>query len=120
MQKDIHNEDYFGTLMSVLVDEARRLCLTENIAFNPSPTAYAIQEEMCQAGCWVSKLPNGPTTNVHNEPQQFVLQVQKDVLPEYRMQAARLIQHFVDACIREGLKKDKVITHFEKLYKWRQ
>jgi len=42
MQKEIYKEDYFGTLMSVLVDESRRLLPV----FNPTPELYKIQNDM--------------------------------------------------------------------------
>ena len=53
MQKQIHNEDYFGTLMSVLVDESRRMMPT----FNPTKESHKIQNDMCKAGTWLDQVP---------------------------------------------------------------
>tara|TARA_B100000941_G_scaffold86209_1_gene59461 strand:- start:3033 stop:3392 length:360 start_codon:yes stop_codon:yes gene_type:complete len=119
MQKDITKEDYFGTLMSCLVDQSQALLNNAGKHFRTSPTAYLIQQELCDAGCWVSRLPNGPTTMVHLEPQKFVLDLQKKVLPGYRMQAGRLIEHFISSCIEQGGDEKTVKEFFEGKYKWK-
>ena len=39
MIKEIYKEDYFGTLMAILIDEARKIMPT----FNPTPELHKIQ-----------------------------------------------------------------------------
>ena len=51
MQKEIYKEDYFGTLMCILVDESRRMMPT----FNPTAETHKIQNDMCKAGTWLTK-----------------------------------------------------------------
>jgi hypothetical protein len=51
MQKEIFKEDYFGTLMSILVDESRRMMST----FNPTAETHKIQNDMCKAGTGLYK-----------------------------------------------------------------
>ena len=46
MQKDIYKEDYFGTLMCILIDESRKIMPT----FNPTPELNKIQADTCEAG----------------------------------------------------------------------
>ena len=75
MQREIFKEDYFGTLMSVLVDECRRILPT----FNPTQEAHKIQNDMCKAGTWIDKMPAG--TIVHNEPQQLITKYNKTCCP---------------------------------------
>ena len=78
MQKEIYKEDYFGTLMSVLVDESRKL-LPE---FNPTEETHKIQNDMCKAGSWIDEMPVG--TIVQSVPQDSIVKLQEKVLPEYR------------------------------------
>ena len=75
MQREIFKEDYFGTLMSVLVDECRRILPT----FNPTQEAHKIQNDMCKAGTWIDKMPAG--TIVHNEPQNLLRNYNKTCCP---------------------------------------
>lgn len=114
MQKEIFKEDYFGTLMCVLVDECRRMLPT----FNPTQEAHNIQSDMCKAGTWIDKMPIG--TIVHNEPQQVITKLQQDVLPEYRRLAAKLIDHFIESFGTQGGDTKKIREHFERMYKWTQ
>ena len=85
MQKEIYKEDYFVTMMSILVDESRRIMPT----FNPTPELHRIQNDMCKAGSWIDKMPLG--TIVHTVPQESIQKLQEDALPEYRSLAANLI-----------------------------
>jgi len=114
MQKVILKEDYFGTLMSVLVDESRRLLPT----FNPTAEAHKIQNDMCKAGTWIENMPAG--TIVQNEPQASILKLQQDVLPEYRRLAAKLIDHFIDSFEAQGGDRAKIKQKLESMYKWTQ
>ena len=59
MQKIIQNEDYFGTLMCVLVDESRKILPT----FTPTKYIHKIQNDMCKAGSWVDQVPLGTIVN---------------------------------------------------------
>ena len=114
MQKEIFKEDYFGTLMSVLVDESRRILPT----FNPTEQAHKIQNDMCKAGSWIENLPAG--TIVQNEPQASILKLQQDVLPEYRRLAAELIEHFIESFKVQGGDQTKIKEKLERMYKWKQ
>ena len=67
MQKEIYKEDYFGTLMSVLTDEARRIMPT----FNPTKELHKIQNDMCKAGSWIDSMPIGTIVQSHQEPTKI-------------------------------------------------
>ena len=90
MQKEIYKEDYFGTLMSILVDEARKIMPT----FMPTKELHKIQNDMCKAGSWIDNMPIG--TIVQSVPQESIQKLQQDVLPEYRRLAANLIDQFIN------------------------
>ena len=114
MQKEIFKEDYFGTLMCVLVDESRKILPT----FNPTTEAHKIQNDMCKAGSWIEKMPAG--TIVQNEPQAIIRKLQQDVLPEYRRLAAKLLDHFIDSFEAQGGDRAKIKQKLESMYKWTQ
>ena len=114
MQKEIYKEDYFGTLMSVLTDEARRIMPT----FNPTKELHKIQNNMCKAGSWIDSMPIG--TIVQSVPQESIQKLQTDVLPEYRRLAAKLIEHFIESFKAQGGDALKIREHFERMYKWKQ
>ena len=114
MQKEIFKEDYFGTLMSILVDEARKI-MPE---FKPSEEAYKIQNDMCKAGSWIDQVPIG--TIIQTVPQLSVRKLQEQVLPEYRRLAAKLIEHFVVSFIEQGGDADAIRETYGKRYIWKQ
>ena len=114
MQKQIYKEDYFGTLMSVLVDESRRMMPT----FNPTAESHKIQNDMCKAGTWLGSMP--ANTIVQSDPQQSIKNLQAGVLPEYRRLAAKLIEHFIESFKAQGGDDAKLREHFERMYKWTQ
>ena len=114
MQKEIYNENYFGTLMCILVDESRRIMST----FNPTPELHKFQNDMCKAGSWIDSMPIG--TIVETVPQESIQKLQTDVLPEYRRLAAKLIQHFIKEFKTQGGNDVKIREHFERMYKWKQ
>ncbi len=114
MQKEIYKEDYFGTMMSILVDESRRIMPT----FNPTPELHKIQNNMCKAGSWIDKMPIG--TIVHSVPQESIQKLQEDALPEYRRLAANLIDKFVDEFEAQGGRRVEITEKFESMYKWKQ
>ena len=114
MQKDIYKEDYFGTLMCILVDEARKM-LPE---FNPTQTAHKIQNEMCRAGTYTDKIPLD--TIIHTEPQQWIKDIEQGCMPEYRRLAANLIDQFVNDFEAQGGNRREITEHFERMYKWKQ
>ena len=114
MQKDILQEDYFGTLMSILVDESRRMMPT----FNPTQESHKIQNDMCKAGTWLGSMP--ANTIVQSDPQQSIKNLQAGVLPEYRRLAAKLIEHFIESFKAQGGDDAKLREHFERMYKWTQ
>ena len=114
MQKEIYKEDYFGTLMCILVDESRRIMPT----FNPTPELHKIQNDMCVAGTWIDKMPLG--TIVESVPQEFIRKLQADVLPEYRRLAANLIDRFIDEFETQGGRRVEITEKFERMYKWKQ
>ena len=114
MQKEIYKEDYFGTLMCILVDESRKMLPS----FNPTAESHKIQNDMCKAGTWIDKMPAG--TIVHNEPQQLITKLQQDVLPEYRRLAAKLIEHFIESFEAQGGDSTIIREHLERMYKWKQ
>ena len=66
MQKDIFEQDYFGTLMCILVDESRRMLPT----FNPTEETHKIQNDMCNAGSWIDNMPSN--TIVESDPQKSI------------------------------------------------
>ena len=114
MQKEIYKEDYFGTLMCILIDEARKFLPT----FNPTPELHKIQNDMCIAGSWIDNMPIG--TIVQSVPQESIAKLQKDVLPEYRRLAANLIDKFIDAFEEQGGRRIEITEHYERMYKWKQ
>jgi len=114
MQKEIFNEDYFGTLMSILVDESRRMMPT----FNPTAETHKIQNDMCKAGTWTDRMP--VNTIVQSDPQESIKKLQADVLPGYRRLAANLIEHFIKEFKAQGGDDNKIKAHFERMYKWTQ
>jgi len=114
MQKEIYKEDYFGTLMSILVDESRRLLPT----FNPTKELHKIQNDMCKAGSWIESMPIG--TIVESVPQASIVKLQQDVLPEYRRLAANLIDRFIDEFEVQGGRRTEITEKFESMYKWKQ
>ena len=114
MQKEIYKEDYFGTLMSILVDESRRMMPT----FNPTQELHKIQNDMCKAGSWIDSMPIG--TIVETVPQESIQKLQTDVLPEYRRLAANLIDRFIDEFEAQGGRRTEITEKFESMYKWRQ
>ena len=114
MLKEIYKEDYFGTMMSILVDESRKKLPT----FNPTKELHKIQNDMCKAGSWIDKMPIG--TIVQSVPQDSIQKLQQDVLPEYRRLAANLIDRFVREFEAQGGNRKEITEHFERMYKWKQ
>ena len=114
MQKEIYKEDYFGTLMSILVDESRKLLPT----FNPTKELHKIQNDMCKAGSWIDSMPIG--TIVQSVPQESIQKLQADVLPEYRRLAANLIDQFINEFEAQGGRRVEITEKYESMYKWRQ
>ena len=114
MQKDIYKENYFGTLMCILVDESRRMMST----FMPTPELHKIQNDMCRAGSWIDNMPLG--TIVHSVPQESIRKLQQDVLPEYRRLAANLIDMFVNEFEAQGGNRREITEKFESMYKWKK
>lgn len=114
MQKDIYKEDYFGTLMSILVDESRKLLPT----FNPTKELHKIQNDMCKAGSWIDKVPIGVI--IQTVPQKSIQKLQRDVLPEYRRLAANLIDRFISEFEAQGGRRIEITEKFERMYKWKQ
>ena len=114
MQKDIYKEDYFGTLMCILIDESRKFLPT----FMPTKELHKIQNDMCVAGSWIDKMPIG--TIVQSVPQDSIQKLQQDVLPEVRRLAANLIDSFVSEFEAQGGNRKEITEHFERMYKWKQ
>ena len=114
MQKDIFKEDYFGTLMCVLVDESRRIMPT----FNPTQALHKTQNDMCKSGSWLDNVP--PKTIIQTVPQPSIQKLQADVLPEYRRLAANLIDKFIDEFEAQGGRRIEITEKFERMYKWKQ
>ena len=114
MQKDIFKEDYFGTLMCILIDESRKLLPQ----FNPSKEAHKIQNDMCKVGSWIEQVPIGVI--IQTVPQDYIQKLQQDVLPEYRRLAAKLIDHFIDTFELQGGDRNIIKEKFEKMYIWKQ
>ena len=114
MQKEIYKEDYFGTLMCILVDESRRMMST----FNPTKELHKIQNDMCKAGSWIDSVPIG--TIIETVPQDSIKKSQADVLPEYRRLAANLIDQFINEFEAQGGRRIEITEKFERMYKWKQ
>ena len=114
MQKEIHKEDYFGTLMSILVDESRRLLPT----FNPTKELHKIQNDMCKAGSWIDSMPIG--TIVQTVPQESIQKLRRDALPKYRRLAANLIDQFINEFEAQGGRRIEITEKLERMYKWKQ
>ena len=114
MQKDILQEDYFGTLMSILVDESRRMMPT----FNPTAESHKIQNDMCKAGTWLGSMP--VNTIVQSPPQDFIKKLEEQTLPEYRRLAANLIEHFIKEFKTQGGNPVQIKQKLESMYKWTQ
>jgi len=113
MIKEIYKEDYFGTLMSVLTDEARKIMIT----FNPTKALHKIQNDMCKAGSWIDNMPIG--TIVQSVPQDSIVKLQQDVLPEYRRLAANLIDQFINEFEAQGGNRREITETYERMYKWK-
>ena len=116
--RDITKMDYFQNLMSVLVDNTRRLFRSHGKEYELMPESHTINAEMTKAGNWIDHIPGGFKTIVHTEPQQFVREAMEGVLPEYRKQASILIEHFISTSKKQGLDARIVDEHFEKEYSW--
>ena len=114
MQKEIYKDDYFGTLMSVLVDEARKIMPT----FTPTKELHKIQNDMCKAGSWIDKVPIGVI--IQTVPQKSIQKLQNDVLPEYRRLAANLIDKFISEFEAQGGRRIEITEKYESMYKWKQ
>ena len=114
MQKDIYKEDYFGTLMCVLIDESRKFLPK----FMPTEELHKIQNDMCVAGSWIDAVPVG--TIIETVPQESIQKLQAGVLPEYRRLAANLIDMFVSEFEAQGGDRREITEHFERMYKWKQ
>ena len=114
MQKEIYKQDYFGTLMCILVDESRRIMPT----FNPTPALHKSQNDMCKAGTWIDSMPIG--TIVETVPQKSVQKLQEEALPEYRRLAANLIDQFISEFEAQGGRRSEITEKFERMYKWKQ
>ncbi len=114
MQKDIHKEDYFGTLMCVLVDESRKILPT----FTPTKHLHKIQNDMCKAGSWIESVPVG--TIVQTVPQKFIAKLEREVLPEYRRLAANLIDQFINEFESQGGSRRQITEKFESMYIWKK
>ena len=114
MQKDISKEDYFGTLMCILIDEARKIMP----GFNPTQEAHKIQNDMCKAGSWIDHMPLG--TIVQSVPQDSIVKLQKEALPEYRRLAAKLLDYFIDSFVEQGGDRKIIKEKYESMYKWKQ
>ena len=114
MQKEIYKEDYFGTLMCILVDESRRIMPT----FMPTPELHKIQNDMCLAGSWIDNMPVG--TIVETVPQDFIKKMAEDALPEYRRLAANFIDRFIVEFEAQGGRRTEITEKFERMYKWKQ
>ena len=114
MQKEIYKENYFGTLMCILVDESRRMMPT----FNPTKELHKIQNDMCRAGSWIDNMPIG--TIVESVPQESIQKLQTDMLPEYRRLASNLIDRFIDEFEAQGGRRIEITEKFERMYKWKQ
>ena len=112
--KEILKEDYFGTLMSILVDESRKMLPS----FNPTKELHKIQNDMCKAGSWIDSMPVG--TIVQSVPQASIKKLQQDVLPEYRRLAANLIDSFINEFEAQGGRRIEITEKFESMYKWKQ
>ena len=116
--RDITKMDYFQNLMSVLVDNTRRLFRLHGKEYELMPEAHAINAEMTKAGNWIDHIPGGFKTIIHTEPQGFVRKAMEDVLPEYRRLASTLIEHFISTSKEQGLDEQIVDEHFTKEYTW--
>tara|TARA_B100001769_G_scaffold20663_1_gene13808 strand:+ start:3822 stop:4166 length:345 start_codon:yes stop_codon:yes gene_type:complete len=114
MQKEIYKENYFGTLMSILVDQARKLLPT----FMPTEHLYKIQNDMCQAGSWLDKVPLGVI--IQTVPQDSIVKLQKEALPEYRRLAANLIDQFINEFESQGGNRREITEKYESMYKWKK
>ena len=114
MQKDIYKEDYFGTLMCILIDESRKILPT----FMPTKELHKIQNDMCKAGSWIDNMPIGII--VETVPQDFIKKLQQDVLPEYRRLAANLIDRSISDFEAQGGNRIEITERFERMYKWKQ
>ena len=116
--RDISKMDYFQNLMSVLIDNTRRLFRLHGKEYQLMPEAHTINAEMTKAGNWIDHIPGGFKTIVHTEPQQFVREAMEGVLPGYRQQAIKLIKHFKETSKAQGLDAKTVDEHFDKEYRY--
>ena len=118
MIKEISKQDYFGTLMSILTDETRRVMRSMDKEYKLEQEAWIINAEMTKAGNWIDHIPGGFKTIVHTVPQQFVQDAMQKVLPQYRKLAWKLIQHFKQSAIEQGADEKIINEEFDKRFKW--
>ena len=83
MQFDVTTGNYFGTLMSRLVDESRRLLKEDGKSFDPTPEAHKIQNDMCIAGDYL-RLLDPPTMIIQNVPQSSTSNI--DPQPHFNLE----------------------------------
>ena len=114
MQKNIFEQDYFGTLMCILVDESRKLMPT----FMPTPRLHKTQNDMCRAGSYIDHVPAGVI--IETTPQRSVKALEEQALPEYRRLAANLIDGVINEFEAQGGRRIEITEHFERMYKWKQ
>ena len=116
--RDIEKMDYLQNLMSVLVDNTRRLFRSQHLEYKLMPEAHVINKQLTKAGNWIDYVPGGIKLIVHTDPQDFVKNAMQNVLPEYRKQSIRLIEHFRQTSKAQGLDPKIVDEHFDKEYKY--
>lgn len=114
MQKEIYKEDYFGNLMSILIDQARSLLPT----FMPTEGLHKVQNDMCKAGSWLDDVPLGVI--IQTVPQDEIVKLQEEALPEYRRLAANLIDQFISEFELQGGNRRDITEKYESIYKWKK
>ena len=100
------------TLMSILIDQARKL-LPE---FMPTEALHKVQKDMCKAGSWLDKVPLGVI--IETVPQDSIVKLQQEALPEYRKLAANLIDQFISEFELQGGNRREITEKYESMYQW--
>ena len=73
---------------------------------------------MCKAGTWLDKVPLGMI--IQTVPQDSIVKLQQDALPEYRRLAANLIDKFICEFELQGGNRRDITEKYESIYRWKK
>ena len=77
---------------------------------------HKVQKDMCKAGSWLDKVPLGVI--IETVPQDSIVKLQQEALPEYRKLAANLIDQFISEFELQGGNRREITEKYESMYQW--